>query len=150
VAFDGPDGAAANLKAASLRWTGAPDSLAATRHPNVPVTRTLSATPPPDADSILAIAATTWNGTTHRDTVAAGVPSSASARTAALPVPPIPTRVWVVIGGFVAVLLGIVGTWLTVAGRTERRRAEVEDEAPDRPPEAVPVAADLPTTLRPD
>ncbi len=58
VAFDGPGRQAANLETATLRWTGASDSTAASRHPNVPVTHSLSL-PPPTGDSTLTITATT-------------------------------------------------------------------------------------------
>ncbi|MFB6279180.1 MAG: PepSY-associated TM helix domain-containing protein [Salinibacter sp.] len=145
VAFDGPGGATGNLKSATLRWTGAPDSLAASRNPNVPVTSILRAAPPPGADS-LTITGTTWDGTTHRVTVPAAGADAATMRTAALPVPPVPTAVWVVIGAFVALLLGIVGAWLVVAQRTARRRAAAEADATPKPAGTMTVTADLPTS----
>jgi hypothetical protein len=53
--------------------------------------------------------------------------------------------VWVVIGLFSTLTIGIVGGWLVVAQRTARRRAEIEAASSDRESEAVPVSADLPT-----
>jgi uncharacterized iron-regulated membrane protein len=147
VLFEGPDGATGNLKSATLRWTGAPDSTAVSLNPQVPVTDILRNAPSPH-DSTLTVTATTWDGRTHRDTIAAapGEQSTASAtRATALPIPPVPTGVWVVIGLFSTLTIGIVGGWLVVAQRTARRRAEIEAASSDRESEAVPVSADLPT-----
>ena len=147
VLFEGPDGATGNLKSATLRWTGAPDSTAAPLNPQVPVTEILRDAPSPH-DSTLTITATTWNDHTHRDTIAAvpGEQSPASAaRATALPIPPVPTGVWVVIGFFSTLTIGIAGGWLVVAQRTARRRAEIDAASSDRESEAVPVSADLPT-----
>jgi uncharacterized iron-regulated membrane protein len=150
VAFEGPEGRAANLKAATLNWTGAPDSLAATRNPNVPVTSILSAGPPPGANSTLTITGTTWDGTTHRDTVAAepsqDAPPRNDATTASLPIPPVPTAVWAVIGAFLVLLIGIVGAWLVVAQRTARRRVDVEADGSPKDARPAPVEANLPTS----
>jgi uncharacterized iron-regulated membrane protein len=146
VRFDAPGRAVANVADASLRWTGAPDGAAARRHPNAPVTTTLSGPPPSGADSTLTLTATAPGGTTYRDTVAVGANSNRPAATSrtTLPIPPVPTGVWIVVGGFVVLTLGIVGTWLFFAQRTARRRAELKEEDPSegRP---VAVSADLPT-----
>mgnify|MGYP006285772105 FL=1 len=150
VAFEGPEGRAANLKAATLKWTGAPDSTAATRNPNVPVTSILSAGPPPGADSTLTITGIAWDGTTHRDTVAVGGARDASSRdpvtTASLPIPPVPTAVWAVIAAFVVLLLGIVGVWLVVAQRTARRRVDIDTDEGPKEARPAPVTANLPTS----
>jgi uncharacterized iron-regulated membrane protein len=149
AAFAGPNGTAANLEAATLKWTGRPDSTAAQRHPSVPVTRLLTAPAPAATDSTLTLAATTRSGTTYRDTVAVGTGRASVRATtlgrASLPVPPVPTAVWVVIAAFVVLTLGVVAAWLVVAQRTARRRAEADGD--DRPAEArtAPVTADLPT-----
>ncbi|MFP4228590.1 MAG: PepSY-associated TM helix domain-containing protein [Salinivenus sp.] len=147
VLFSGSEDAVANLKDASLRWTGAPDSTAAERHPNAPVTSMLTDGPPTGTDSTLTIAGTTWDGDTHRDTVsAAATTNGSSVATASLPIPPVPTPVWIVIGLFVALTLGIVAAWLVLAQRTARQRAERGGEASDPEARAVPVSADLPTS----
>ncbi len=149
VLFGGPGSTVANLKEASLRWTGAPDSTAAGRHPNAPVTSRLADGPPPGADSTLTIAGTTWSGAVHRDTVsvaAAADRSALSVATASLPIPPVPAAVWVVVGLFVALTLGVAAAWLVVAQRTAWRRAERDAEATEREARAVPVSADLPTS----
>jgi hypothetical protein len=143
VAFGAAGNRVANVKDASLGWTGVPDSAAATRHPQAPVTKMLAQPPPSTGDS-LTITATAWGGPTHRDTVAASGTSFNPTTARALPIPPVPTAVWVVIGAFLALLLGIVGGWLWWAQRTARRRADGEAES-DRPATPAPVAADLPT-----
>lgn len=147
AAFGGPNGSTANLKAATLKWTGAPDSTAATRNPNVPVTSILSG-PPPESHSTLTITGTTWDDTTHRDTVAVGgkqnAPHRSEVASASLPIPPVPTAVWGVIAAFIVLLLGIVGAWLAVAQRTARRRSQREP-APSDEARPAPVTADLPT-----
>jgi hypothetical protein len=152
VRFSGPNGAAANLASAMLKWTGTPDSTAAQRHPSVPVTRLLTTPAPATTDSTLTIAATTRSGTTYRDTVAVSadifpVEEGALAQ-ASLPIPPVPAAVWVVISLFVVLTLGIIAAWLVVAQRTARRRAEQEtgSSAPDPQPAAV--TADLPSPER--
>jgi uncharacterized iron-regulated membrane protein len=145
VLFEGPDGATGNLKAATLRWTGTPDSTAASLHPKVPVTEILRGDAVQPAAS-LAVTATTWDGHTHRDTIAtpdAG-PVASTVRATALPIPPVPTGVWVVIGLFSTLVVGIVGGWLIVAQRTARRRAERDASTQERKGETVPVSADLP------
>jgi len=145
VRFDGPGRAVANVADATLRWTGSPDSTAARRHPNAPVTTTLS--PPSGADSTLTITAAAPGGPTHRDTVAVGAdPDRPSATRAALPIPPVPTGVWIVVGAFVVFTLGIVGAWLFFARRTARRRAELERENGPSEARPAPVTADLPTS----
>ena len=149
VLFHGPQDAAANLKAATLNWTSAPDSLAARRNPNVPVTSTLTAAPPAPSDAALTITATAWDGTTHRDTVAvAQTFSGPSDRVtqAALPIPPVPTAVWLVVGAFAMLTLGVVGGGLVVAPRTALRRAELEAKTPEREARPAAVSADLPTS----
>jgi uncharacterized iron-regulated membrane protein len=144
VAFGAVGNRVANVKDATLRWTGAPDSTAVPRHPQAPVTKTLVQSPPSTGDS-LTITATMWDGTTHRDTVAVSGTSFGPTTARALPIPPVPTTVWVVIGAFVALLLGIVGGWLWCANRTARRRADDGDAST---PAATPtsVTADLPTS----
>jgi len=149
VLFHGPDGATANLKAATLQWTGAPDSTAATRHPSVPVTHPLSVAPPATADPSLTLSATAWDGTTHRDTVSvAAAFSGTNARVtqAAVPVPPVPTGVWLVVAAFVVLTLVIAVGWLVVAQRTARRRAEIEAKTSTQEARPVAVTADLPTS----
>jgi len=150
VLFHGPDGAAANLKAATVRWTGAPDSTAATRHPNAPLTTALSTAPPTTSDAMLTITATTWDGTTHRATVdvaAAFGESGGRVTQTALPIPPVPLSVWAVVAAFVVLTLGIAGGWLVVAQRTAQRRAEIEAEPSEaRAARPVAVSADLPTS----
>jgi uncharacterized iron-regulated membrane protein len=150
VLFEGPDGATGNLKTAALRWTGAPDSTAAPLNPKVPVTEILSGAPP-DSDATLTVTATTWDGRTHRDTLATPPGAGAAAppvRATALPIPPVPTGVWVVIGLFSTLVIGIVGGWLVAAQRTARRRAEIDAASTKQRSGAVPVSADLPTPSR--
>jgi hypothetical protein len=146
VLFEGPDGATGSLKSATLRWTGTPDSTAAPLNPQVPVTEILRPPPSPHV-STLTVTATTWDDRTHRDTIARAPEAqtaASSVRATPLPIPPVPTGVWVVIGLFSTLMIGIVGGWLVVAQRTARRRAEIDAASSDRESEAVPVSADLP------
>ena len=148
VRFDAPGRAVANVADASLRWTGAPDSTAAPRHPNAPVTTPLAGPPPSGADTTLTIAATAPGGPTHRDTIAVGADPDrpAAPSRATLPIPPVPPGVWIVIGLFVLLTLGIVAAWLLLAQRTARRRAEIEPGPDEREARPVAVSADLPTS----
>ena len=149
VLFNGAGRTVASLKDATLQWTGAPDSTAARRNPNAPVTGILSGEPPPAADSTLTITGTTWDGITHRDTVPVvetGKRPTRTVATASLPIPPVPTAVWVVVALFSILTLGIAAAWLVAAQQAARRRADRDAEATEQEAQAVPVSADLPTS----
>ena len=109
----------------------------------------LSGGPPAGDDSTLTITGTTWDDTTHRDTMsvtAAFSGANAQVTRAALPIPPVPTAVWLVVGLFAVLTLGIAVAWLVVAQRTARRRAELEANTAEREARPVAISADLPTS----
>ena len=146
--FTGPEGTIANVSAATLKWSGQPDSTAASLHPQAPVTRPLTTAPPAQGDATLRLTATRWDGTTHTATLPSPKANDAATKSAALPIPPVPAGVWIAIGLFVAGTLGIVGAWLVLAQRTARRRANAAPQAADPPSKARPVSvsADLPSS----
>ena len=149
VGFTGPEGAAANLKEVALRWTGTADSTAATLHPQVPVTRTLTGAPPAHSDATLTLTATAWDGATHTATLPVPHANGADVRTAELSIPPVPAAVWWVVGLFSAGTMALVGAWLYFAQQTARRRTRTEsgdgDAAPSAEARPVAVSADLPS-----
>jgi hypothetical protein len=149
VGFAGPEGAAANLKEAALGWTGTADSTAATLHPQVPVTRTLTGAPPAHSDATLTLTATAWDGATHTATLPVPHANGADVRTAELSIPPVPAAVWWVVGLFSVGTMALVGAWLYFAQQTARRRTRTEsgggDAAPSAEARPVAVSADLPS-----
>ena len=72
--------------------------------------------------------------------------ANAQVTQAALPIPPVPTAVWLVVAAFVVLTLGIAGGWLVVAQRTARCRAELEANTAEREARPVAISADLPTS----
>ena len=74
-----------------------------------------------------------------------GAPPRDVVATASLPVPPVPTAVWVVIALFAVLMIGVVGAWLVVARRTARRRGKGEGGPAPSAARPALVTADLPT-----